>query len=58
MGLPKAPLVIASVRGNHCALKGSKVFGEVCVYIFHCLSTKRGLTKTFSFTHVAGLPAS
>lgn len=61
VGLPKATLVIATVRGNH-HLKGSKA-EPVYIYInkkytFHCFSSERRLPKTFSFTHMAGLPAS
>lgn len=33
MGLPKASLVIASVRGNRHALKGSTV-ERACIYIY------------------------
>lgn len=55
MGLPKAPLVIASVRGNHCALKGSKVFGDVCVCIYISLPRyKKGVDKDLFFNSCGG----
>lgn len=55
VGLPKAPLVIASVRGNHHALKGNKA---ELVYIYNIYVSLLQFRKTFSLTHVAGLPAS
>ena len=44
VGLPKVPLVIASVRGNRHALKGSNVFGAVRIYI-SLLQYRKGVVK-------------
>lgn len=53
VGLPKAPLVIASVRGNRCALKGSKVFGDVYIYI-SLLHYRKGFDKDLFFNSCGG----
>lgn len=56
VGLPKAPLVIVSVRGNHHALKGSKVFGAVRIYISLLRYRKRVVKDLFFNLWWAYLP--
>lgn len=53
MGLPKAPLVIASVSGNHRALKRSEEFGASRVYI-SWLQSRKGVVKDVFFNSCGG----
>lgn len=48
VGLPEASLVVAPVRGNHHASKGSRAPGAVCVRAFHGFGAERGFSETCS----------